>query len=253
MSKIVSSPSVSVCVATFNGALYLEDQLRSILASPKVDEVIVTDDGSVDGTKDIIININDPRLTCIEGPRLGLIRNFEHALQICSGDIIFLSDQDDLWLPQKVDRMLEALVNADLVVSDCIVVDEKLRTLKPSFFKLRSSGPGLLKNLYKCTYLGCCIGFKKHVLKMALPFPKNLPMHDWWLGLIAELAGDVSFIDDKLVLYRRHGKNVSSSSEDSNNGFTKRILWRLVIIKSLLFRLICQFPRFYFNKKHFFS
>lgn len=249
MSKTIGGPSVSVCVATFNGALYLEEQLRSILSSQSVNQVVVSDDGSVDGTKDIVLNIDDPRVTYIEGPKLGLIRNFEHALQFCKGDVVFLSDQDDLWLPHKVNRMLEALVDADLVVSDCIVVDEKLTTLNPSFFKLRSSGPGLLKNLYKCTYLGCCIGFKKHVLDMALPFPRNLPMHDWWLGLIAELVGNVAFIDDKLVLYRRHGKNVSSSSEASRNGLVKIILWRVVIIKALLSRLLYRIIGVYFINK----
>jgi len=227
---------ISVCIPTFNGATYIGMQLESILASPLITEVIVSDDGSTDNTVEIVKSFNDARIKLLEGPRAGLVSNYEFLFSHASGEYIFLSDQDDLWLPNKVAVMLTRLREVDLVVSDCTVVDGQLNLLYPSFFVLRHSGPGLARNLFRNSYLGCCIAFRRRLLKHALPFPANLPMHDWWLGLIAETFGNVAFINQPLMMYRRHGGNVSPTTEKSLIPWTTRIRWRINLFIALVLR-----------------
>jgi glycosyltransferase involved in cell wall biosynthesis len=218
---------ISVCLAAYNGERWIAEQLLSVLASPLVDEVVVSDDGSTDGTRARIAEIGDPRIVLIDGPRAGLIRNFENALRHARGDIVFLCDQDDVWLPDKVACVVAALRHADLVVTDCRVVDEALNELHPSFFRLNRSGPGLWRNLLKNGFLGCCMAMRRSVLDAALPFPDRIAMHDWWIGLVAERVGRVRFLAEPLSLYRRHGGNASAASTRSAVPLRQRLRWRL--------------------------
>lgn len=229
-------PKVSVCIASFNGADYIRTQLESILTSAIVDEVIVSDDGSTDDTREIVRSISDSRIVLKEGPRMGLIKNFEYALGLASGDIIFLSDQDDIWLPNKVDRVCKLLATVDLVVTDCFVVDQNLNVLSPSFFLLNGSKSGLLNNLVHCGYLGCCLAFNRRVLDIAFPFPPDIAMHDWWIGLVAQKFGQVIFFNEPLSLYRRHATNVSTASLPSTKSLITRVFWRINMIRYLFVR-----------------
>jgi glycosyltransferase involved in cell wall biosynthesis len=223
-------------MATFNGAGYIREQLESILHSPLVNEVVVSDDGSSDDTLDIIRSIADERIVLLNGPRLGLIRNFEHALSHATGDVIFLSDQDDIWLPEKVPRVLEYLRDSVLVITDCKVVDADLNVIHSSFFQFNQSGPGLLRNLFKNGYLGCCMTMRRSVLQIALPFPPKIAMHDWWLGLIASSVGRVNFAEDSLIMYRRHGTNASVTTQRSEYSLWRRLYWRAYLLACLLGR-----------------
>ena len=162
---------ISVCMTTYNGERYVAEQVHSILASPLVGELLVSDDGSTDRTLEVLRGIDDSRLRLLEGPRRGLVRNFESVLGRARGEYIFLSDQDDVWLPGKVETLLGYLKRADLVVSDCAVVDSHLKTLQPSFFATRGSGPGLWRNLLRNSYIGCCMALRRELLVHALPFP----------------------------------------------------------------------------------
>ena len=227
---------ISVCVPTFNGAPYIAAQLASILRSPRVGEVLVSDDGSTDGTLDVLRAIGDARVQVVDGPRRGLIRNYEVLLARARGEFVFLADQDDIWLPEKVDTMVAHQENADLVVSDCTVTDADLVVVHPSFFALRRSGPGLLRNLLRNSYLGCCMAIRRDLLRHALPFPERLPMHDWWLGLVGEAFGTVAFIPEKLVLYRRHGANMSTTASPSQATWAVRLRWRFTLIAALIGR-----------------
>jgi glycosyltransferase involved in cell wall biosynthesis len=231
---------ISVCMPTFNGGHYIRAQLASILLSPLITEVIVSDDGSSDDTIEIIESFNDARIKLIQGPRDGLISNYEFLFRHASGEYIFLSDQDDVWLPNKVSVMLSSLQDVDLAVCDCTVVDGQLNLLHASFFVLRNSGPGLASNLFRNSYLGCCIAFRRELLRHVLPFPAHLPMHDWWLGLIAETFGNVAFINQPLMMYRRHGGNVSPTAEISRTPWAIRIQWRTKLFVSLVWRLFCS-------------
>jgi glycosyltransferase involved in cell wall biosynthesis len=228
---------VSVCITTYNGEKYIVEQLRSILASPLVDEIIVSDDNSSDSTCALVLAIGDNRVRLIDGPRAGLIKNFEFALSCARGDIVFLADQDDVWLPRKVEVMLEALAEADLAVCNCRIVDSYLCELHPSFFSLRNSGPGLIRNLMRNSFLGCAIAMRRDLLERALPFPSDLPMHDWWLGLVAESYGRTVFIQEVLMLYRRHSNNASYIVGESSAGWITRLHWRWSLLKALI---ICR-------------
>lgn len=224
---------ITVCVATYNGAQYVRQQLESILTSSRVSEVIVSDDGSTDGTLDIVRSIEDSRIRLLAGPQRGLIKNFENLLMHAKGDYIFLSDQDDVWLKNKIDVMQAALRTADLVVCDCKVVNARLEVIAPSFFAIRKSEKGIWRNLWRNGYLGCCMAFRRGLLTHALPFPAKLPMHDWWLGLLAEVHGEAMFIDQTLMLYRRHGGNASPTSEKSTVSWRLRWQWRMYLAVEL--------------------
>jgi glycosyltransferase involved in cell wall biosynthesis len=231
-------PLTTVCMATYNGDRHVAAQLASILQSPRIDEVLVSDDGSTDRTRDIVRSCGDPRVRLLDGPRAGVIRNFESLLGAARGEYIFLADQDDVWLPHKVDSMLAALHTADLVVSDCVVVDDELRVLQPSFQALRHSGPGLWKNLTRNSYLGCCMALRRRLLAHVLPFPTQVPMHDWWIGLVAERVGTVRFLSEPLLLYRRHGGNASSTAERSTATLVRQIRWRATLVAQLFWRRV---------------
>lgn len=231
---------ISVCIATFNAGPYILAQLESILVQIACDdEVIVFDDQSTDETVCIIKSLQDPRIRLFEQKeRKGVILNFECALDVAKGNFIFLSDQDDVWLPGKVFKCLSALETNTAIVTDCIVVDEQLSPIAPSFFAIRNSRKGLIKNLVANSYMGCCMAFRREVLTIALPFPKNIPMHDAWLGLAAELNGQVLFHPEPLLLYRRHKANASQLK--SKNSFYSKLRSRMLLlveIVKLQFRL----------------
>ena len=222
---------ISICLATYNGSRYAEAQLRSILEqlSPE-DEVLVADDGSTDNTIAIINAMGDPRIRWVaQGGKLGVVKNFERSISAARGEFIFLSDQDDVWLPGKVERCLTALADCPLVVTDCVVVDGELKPLSPSFFRQHHSRPGVLHNLWKNTYLGCCMAFRRELLQIALPFPNRIPMHDMWLGMIAEIHGGTCFVPEPLLLYRRHGGNASDAAGRSTARFSKMIADRVFL------------------------
>lgn len=208
---------ISVCMATFNGENYLREQLDSILmAISDSDELIVSDDGSVDSTRDILSEYEErsPNIRIFDGPREGVVANFENAILHSSGDVIFLSDQDDFWYADKVERVLEArqCSGANVIVHDACLVNENGAPMGATMFGLRNSRAGLIKNLVKNSFVGCCMAIDKEVFEAALPIPRNVEMHDWWIGLVSELWFQTTFIDDVLIDYRRHGQNVSSLS-----------------------------------------
>lgn len=230
---------ISVCIATYNGARFIEEQLRSIL--PQLnddDEVLISDDGSTDGTLDIVSSIEDARIKIVgHGGNLGIVRNFERALWAAQGGIIFLSDQDDVWLPDKVATCVSALDAHLMVVTDCKVVDADLRELSSSFFRLRKSGPGVIHNLIRNSYLGCCMAFRQELMAYALPFPNGIAMHDIWLGLIADCRRKVKFIPQPQLLYRRHGANASATAEKSKFSLYWKLNYRLVLFFHLISRM----------------
>lgn len=222
-------------MATRNGASYIGAQIDSILSqlSP-ADELIISDDGSTDDTIPIIRSYQDKRIKLIQHSfTQGVARNFETSLMASSGDLIFLADQDDIWKPSKIEVMRSHLRIYDLVISDCVMVDRSLNVKNTSFFTKNRSGKGLIKNLLKNSYMGCCMAFNRKLLRRALPFPKDIPIHDFWIGLIGEMYFNVKFIPDVLVYHRRHSTNASSTGENSLLSLPQKVVNRYRIIKSL--------------------
>lgn len=228
-------PNISVCIPTYNGAKFITEQLASILPQlDATDEVIISDDSSTDKTIDCIRTFNDTRIRILENNLYkSPIYNLENALRYAKGKYIFLADQDDIWHPDKVEIVLHHLQTNSLIVSDCSIVDEKLNELAPSFFKIHDSKPGILRNLIWNSYLGCCMAFRRELLQYILPFPEKIPMHDIWIGFVAELKGETKFINEQLVYYRRHGNNASSTTTQSPYSFLTKIKFRLNLVKHI--------------------
>lgn len=226
-------------MATHNGELYISEQISSILFQlGPYDEVIVSDDASMDSTLPIIRSFKDPRIIIVHGPAVNsAMKNFENALRHANGQYVFLCDQDDIWFPDKVDQVVSLLAEYDLVLSDCKVVNQADQLIHASFFKLRGSQPGFLRNLLRNSYIGCCMAFRREVLDYALPFPTSIHMHDWWIGLLAEKLGHVYFHPLPLIAYRRHGNNASPTGEQSYH-WTRQLSNRLILAWFVAKRLI---------------
>ena len=228
---------ISVCIPTYNGGKFIRLQLESILSQlSNDDEVIISDDSSSDNTLEIINSFQDKRIRVFSNNTFhSPIYNLENALKQAKGDYIFLSDQDDEWKLNKVTVVMEHLKNAELVVHDAEVVDGERNLSFNSFYELNHTKYGKFYNLLKNGYVGCCMAFNRHVLEACLPFPKNIPMHDLWIGNVAAFnCGRVLFIKDKLLSYRRHGNNASITGEKSHRSIYARISDRLSIIQNIL-------------------
>jgi hypothetical protein len=139
---------------------------------------------------------------------------------------------------KNLNRVILFSSTSAITKKDSAVEDEKGNILQESFYTLNGSRNGLIKNIVKNSYLGCTMAFNRKILDKSLPFPKDLPMHDWWIGLIGEIYGKTYFIEDKLISYRRHGNNASPTGEKSKYSFSKKIMFRLIIIKNLIWRYI---------------
>lgn len=225
---------ISVALAAYKGEQYIAEQLDSIISQlGENDEIIVCDDYPQGDTCTIVQNYanQDKRIRYIEGEGKGVVRNFENALNACSGDVIFLCDQDDVWQPDKVSSVMAEIENgADIVLHDAAVTDGNLNITEPSFFAIRNSNVDYKSNLIKNTFVGCCMAFTRQVMLDTLPFPKDLPMHDWWIALAAIKKGYKAVLLEKpLILWRRHGGNVTGGK----TGLVQKIKWRAKMILSL--------------------
>ena len=223
----------SVAMATYNGGAYIREQLDSVRAQlAPDDEIIVSDDGSTDDTRAIVETLaaEDPRIRLTDGPKQGLIRNFEHALSLCTGEIVFLCDQDDVWLPGKAEACTAALTQPGvwLVLHDAHITDGEGVRLHDSFFAWRGVRGGVVPNYLKNSFIGCCMAFRRELLDAALPFPEGIPMHDQWLGMLAMKRGKVVFLREPLLDYRRHGGNASADRHGTVSSMIRNRyrLWR---------------------------
>lgn len=232
---------ISVCMITYNGAKYLEAQLRSILKQLNLDdELIISDDGSTDSTIEIINSFNDSRIKLFvnnyfKNPTL----NMQNALKMAKGDFIFMSDQDDVWVENKVSIMKAALEKDFYVVSDCFITDSNLNIISETRYTKEANikKNKILALFFPTPYQGSCAAFRKEILSKALPFPIGIQSHDRWIGNVAAFYYSVKFIPEKLIFYRRHSENVSTATTGkSPNRLMKRIRYRVGYIKALLQR-----------------
>lgn len=227
--------NISVAMATYNGEKYIKEQIESILYNLLLeDELIISDDGSTDKTKEIIQSFNDKRIKLIDGPHKGIKQNFANAIEQCNGKYIFLSDQDDVWSNNKVEEVLKCFESdrkITCVIHDCDVVNDDMSSvIYDSFFEYRKCKNGIIYNIYKNRYLGCCMAFTKEMKKFILPIPNNIEMHDQWIGVICDKYGKSYFLPKKLFHYRRHGGNVTKLH---HYPLVKMIRNRIVFIKEL--------------------
>jgi glycosyltransferase involved in cell wall biosynthesis len=232
-------------MASYNGEKFISRQLQTILSQlTPYDEVVISDDSSTDKTLELIKAFADDRIRLFGGQTFrSPIYNFEHALKQAAGEIIFLSDQDDEWVDGWVETALSALQQVSLVVCDADIIDSNGRVQSPSMGKIYRYGgrkPGIMQNLYRNGYIGCCCAFRREVLEMALPFPANLPWHDWWIGLVADAFFSAKFIQDRKIRYRRHGGNFSPTGEGSTSTLREKLLMRSNLCLALTRRWLAR-------------
>ena len=206
---------VSVAMAVYNGGKYLNEQMGSIINQlTNEDELVVSDNMSTDDSRDIILSYVKlyPNIKIYECNEQGILANFENVIKHCDGDYIFLADQDDVWKENKIERVLQVFkeTDADLIFHDCEYVDENLVPLNKTLFKDRRAEPGFNRNLWYNAYQGCCMAFKKELIPLICPIPRNIAMHDQWIGLLIEKTGKSVFLAESLLLYRKHRGSNSS-------------------------------------------
>ncbi len=208
---------ISVAMCTYNGEKYIKEQIESILTQSYSNiELIICDDGSKDNTVKVIEDYikKDNRVKLyINEENLGFLKNFEKAISLCSGDFIALSDQDDIWVQDKLEVLKNEItkINSLLVYSDALLVDNDLksqnRTLLDSVDPMK--GMNNLYFIYNNSVSGNTLMFKKDLKDKILPFPKWDSFHDIWIAFVASSFTDVVFCDKSLVKYRQHDNNVT--------------------------------------------
>lgn len=208
---------VSVCMAAYNGERYIVAQLHSILHQLKADdEVVIVDDCSQDATCERIAELNDRRIRLLRHTsNAGVVRTFEDALRSATGDVLFLCDDDDIWVESKVERFLDAFEedpDAQIVISRARLIDETGRQLADSRWNREGKFvEGFWQNVLMNHYQGSAMAIRASLLGQVLPLPDRKSfMHDAWIGTrTALMGGKTVFINDDLLLYRRHTQNVN--------------------------------------------
>lgn len=233
----------SVCLCCYNGEKYIEDQVRSIINNMRILEhgsweIIVSDDCSSDDTIKILRALNCENLKIVEGPCLGPSANFQNVILQAVGDICILSDQDDYWLENRMQRLLALNIHENIVVSNAYICDENLsksQYLASDIFPRNSGG---LRNFVKNSYTGAFIAGPRSFFVSAMPFPKtDFVLYDWWLGLIFALdRRPITFDVIPTILYRRH-LNTVTNINDKRKLTIRAILSRFVLLFLLVKRI----------------
>lgn len=217
----------SVAMCTYNGTRFVAEQLASIAAQTRLpDELVVCDDRSTDATVECIREFARtapfPVRIFENEKNTGSTKNFERAIELCEGDFIAVADQDDVWLPEKLQRLGESLANEStgLAFTDGEVVDESLRPLGERVWqtirfgeeeqRLFREGRAFAVLLDHNVVTGAAMALKAEFKKLILPFPNDLThdgipvLHDWWTALLIAAVGEVSFVPESLFKYRQH-------------------------------------------------
>jgi hypothetical protein len=241
--ETAATDGVSVALCTFNGALYLKEQLDSLFRqTSRPAELVLSDDDSSDASVSIVTeSANAAGVSLIAAPghaRLGVAQNFGLALALCSRQYVALSDQDDVWLPEKLALALasmhegEARYGADhplLVHTGLTVVSADLSPIGARFTKndgLNRIPPNdvLTVLLTHNVVTGCTVLVNRPLLECALPIPGEAPLHDWWLALVAASCGHVLYVDRPTVMLRQHGSNCVGMHAATAAASLRRIL-----------------------------
>ncbi|WP_406249612.1 glycosyltransferase family 2 protein [Microbacterium sp. M] len=232
--------TVSVCMATYNGELYLREQLDSILAELEpTDEVVIVDDASSDGTVALLETYDDPRVRVFaRDVNHGYVRSFEEALTRATGDVLMLSDQDDVWIPGRRALLVAALEERAVAASNLVLLSTGAPLRSPltrrDWLLRTGGGAQRCRNQLKlllgdAPYFGCAMAIRRDFLPVALPFPDGLrESHDLWLATVANAAGELVHVEQPTLRRRVHGENASS---DRPRGILPALRSRLLLVR----------------------
>jgi glycosyltransferase involved in cell wall biosynthesis len=227
-------------MAVHNGMRFLPVQVASLLADLQSDdEVVVIDDGSSDESVAWFSALQDPRVRVHKNPtNLGVRASFERGLTLASNEIIFLCDQDDVWLAGKRGAFVDAFErdrSALVVLSDAEIIDGEGLRSESSFMRTRGGfQSGFWSNVIRNRYLGCSMAVRRPLIALALPIPSYVPMHDMWIGMLGALRGRVVYLEKPYIQYRRHGSNVSPSRRQP---WSRVLVWRVQILTAIATRI----------------
>jgi len=238
-------------MACYNGEKYIKQQIDSILSQlSREDELIISDDNSIDKTIEIIEGIHDSRIILVHHKqdlryksrkyKNGYLcsQNFQSALEASRGNYIFLSDQDDIWINGRVNAFTIELEKHYLIMSNFSVINDVGRVLKNKYFDSWPFSRSLLGNITRNPFFGCAMAFRREVLNYALPIPRECVSYDLWIGCLAASKYDVCFINYSWHLYRRHGRNISNATGKSTNSIWFKICWRLKFIYLYIIKIV---------------
>lgn len=230
----------SICIATYNGERFIEEQITSILHQiDNEDEIIVVDDCSKDNTINILKSFNDSRIKIfINEVNRGHVFSFEKSISLAKNEIIFMSDQDDIWLENRYLLLKKELIQNDvlLVSSNSGFIDSKGDKLDINLIRLKKEDSSKyflnIVNIFlgKAGYYGCCMAFKKELIEFILPYPSYIESHDLWIAMVANYKKSNLHLDSKTLARRIHGANASVGKRP----FIKGIISRIVFLRSLL-------------------
>lgn len=227
--------SIDIILGTYNGAVYLDEQIESLLAQKEQNwRLLIRDDGSTDDTVDIIqsyVEQYPDKISHVDmgGPNLGVVGNFARLLEESTADYVMFCDQDDRWYPDKITLTLKALSDMEiqygtdiplLVHTDARLVDESMQPTHASFHDALSHEPArtcLAYELIQNTAHGCTIMMNRALVQLALPVPKEARMHDMWVHLLTQSSGYADYLDVATLDYRQHGKNVIGALPQSHD------------------------------------
>lgn len=230
---------VSVCMATYNGASYVREQIDSILAELEPqDELLVVDDASSDGTIDLLRAIDDPRLVLhARAENRGYVRTFEEALSRASGDVLLLSDQDDIWIPGRRALFLAALEGSAVAASNLVLLGSDAPLTPPipgiSWRLDAAESSHSVRNELRilagiAPYFGCAMAIRRDVIDRILPFPEFLTeSHDLWIATFANAHRTMRHVDEPTIRRRLHEEN-TSPSRPRGIGQVIRARWMLL-------------------------
>lgn len=229
----VTSSDVSIVLATHNGVRWLPDLLDSLARQTLAPtRLSILDDASTDRTWELVRDAAVAGGQTVVGRQesnVGAVRTFERLLSMVGTEYFALCDQDDVWLPDKLEKSVSLLESsgADLVYTDLRVVDEGLRELALSLWRLSNilpvTGRAVVPLILKNSVTGCTVVGRTSMLRKALPFPPGIPMHDWWLGLVAACGNGVAPLPEATVLYRQHGGNEVGAARFGYRGLRSRL------------------------------
>ncbi len=203
----------SIAMAVYNGEKYIRKQIDSILTLMNLnDELIISYDDSRDNTWKIIeeYSLKDKRIKIYKNKIAGVANNFSNAISYCSGQYIFLADQDDIWMNDKINKMVKILEDPNTVIAICdgYITDDELN-IKGNLFEEYRISTSSIKNFIKGTYWGCCMAFNAKLKDVVCPFPQHGICHDLWLGILGSRYGKIILLRECCIKHRLHSNNAT--------------------------------------------